>query len=203
MPSLPTRPIPARTHESGGNYHGNHGGSTRAFLRVWNGIRAGSTPTRTPRVSREWGGESGPAAGPGKSSSISAGNRRVSWGGVRGWQHEERYRTRGGKLRTSLSRSGGHKRYRPAFPRLLYALRSSNPHAMQVFVTAEKIFSSGRICERLGVKAIRAGLTPVDSVDKPMPPRYSPSIITVLEADALRRFRGKAPKERRVRCRST
>jgi len=72
MPSLPTRPIPARTHESGGNYHGNHGGSTRAFLRVWNGIRAGSTPTRTPRVSRGWGGESGPAAGPGKSSRISA-----------------------------------------------------------------------------------------------------------------------------------
>lgn len=151
MPSLPTRPIPARTHESGGNYHGNHGGSTRAFLRVWNGIRAGSTPTRTPRVSRGWGGESGPAAGPGKSSRISAGNRRVSWGGIRGWQHEERYRTRGGELRTSLSRSGGHKGYRPAFPRLLYAFPLSNPHAMQVFLTARRIFFHVRIANGWGI----------------------------------------------------
>jgi len=110
-------------------------------------------PTVPPGFRGGGGRESGPAAGPGTSSRISAGNHSAveahditstgAWCTPVGWQHEERYRTRGGELRTSLSRSRGHKGYRPAFPRLLYALRSSNPHAMQVFVTAEKIFSSG------------------------------------------------------------
>ena len=78
-------------------------------------------PTVPPGFRGGGGRESGPAAGPGTSSRISAGWRVSRREAVTGWQHEERYRTRGGKLRTSLSRSRGYKRYRPAFPRLLYA----------------------------------------------------------------------------------
>lgn len=93
-------------------------------------------PPVVPTGFRGGGGrESGPAAGPGTSSRISAGNHSAveahditstgAWCTQVGWQHEERYRTRGGRLRTSLSRIGGYKRYRPTRPRLLYAFSVS------------------------------------------------------------------------------